>query len=80
MNTIRKVTNDIKEWCKANSLTLKLGKTQFMQFFTKQRKQIDIQVILSGTTLRDTSRIRFLGLTIDTNLLGNHMAQNLLIN
>ena len=39
-----------------------------MQFFTKQRKQIDIQVILSGTTLPDTLRIRFLDLTIDNKL------------
>ena len=44
---LSQVLNAIAKWCNNNLLTLNTGKTQFMQFFTKQQQKIDIQVSIS---------------------------------
>ena len=62
------VVKDIVKWCNVNLLKLNTGKTQLMQFFTKQKQNIDIQGSISESIIPDTTSIIFLGFLIDNKI------------
>ncbi len=58
------------DWFRANTLSLNLGKTSFMLFKPKKKKNDDINITLSvgGTELKQENVVKFLGMYLDEYL------------
>ena len=59
---------DINTWFKVNLLTLKLNKTQYLEFRTKNYYNVNTQIKYDQECITSASEIKFLGLTIDDTL------------
>jgi hypothetical protein len=60
--------NEITNWFQSNLLTLNCNKTHFLQFLTKNKKEVPIQIMSSNSLITNLNSIKFLGLTIDSTL------------
>ena len=65
---IMSVTNEITNWFQSNLLTLNCNGTHFLQFLTKNKKEIQIQIMSSNSLISNLNNTHFLGLTIDSAL------------
>jgi hypothetical protein len=59
---------EINEWFQNNLLTLNFNKTNFLQFLTKQNKEIKIQITASNSIITTINSTKFLGLMIDSTI------------
>ena len=59
--------NEITNWFQSNLRTLNCNKTHFLQFLTKNEKEVPIQMS-SNSLITNLNSIKFLGLTIDSTL------------
>jgi hypothetical protein len=62
------ILQNIREWFKANLLTLNLEKTYFLQFSTKDSNTAGMPTTYSSNQIAATTEIKFLGLMIDSTL------------
>jgi hypothetical protein len=76
-NKVNLVINIIVNWCKTNSLTLNIEKTQFMQFYTNHHKKLDLQILVNDLIVTNATNIRFLGLQLDNKLTWNAYSHEL---
>jgi hypothetical protein len=67
-NTINRNTTKINRWFKSNSLSLNIDKTHFLQFYTKINQNHEFQILYENKQITKAQNIKFLGLTIDSNL------------
>ena len=65
---ISQVTCETLKWCQVNLLTLKLKKTHFLQFQTKNQNVPKIQLAASNTIITKVNSTKFLGITIDRSI------------
>ena len=65
--------NNINEWMENNSLTLNTQKSTYMVFKRKQNRIVSVEdsVRVNGTSLERVDCMKFLGVTLDENLLWN---------
>ncbi len=76
-NEIAKILNtDLKllfDWLCANHLSLNVAKTEFM-VFRPPKKSLNQRIVLklNGTKLYESTKIKYLGLILDTRLRWNH--------
>ena len=65
--------NNINEWMEDNSLTLNTQKSTYMVFKRKQNRIVSVEdsVRVNGTSLERVDCMKFLGVTLDENLLWN---------
>ena len=56
------------EWFKSNLLFLNLSKTTYLQFLTKNRQKLDLNVTLGNNQITSSTNTKFLGLTIEETL------------
>jgi len=56
-------------WFQSNLLTLNCNETHFLQFLTKKKKELQIQIMSSNSIISNLNSTTFLGLTIDSTLL-----------
>ena len=66
-------------WLSANKISLNQGKTELV-FFRKPSTQVPnvIKIKLNGKRLNHTKTIKYLGITIDEHLTGQHHVANLI--
>ena len=57
--------HEIHNWFVNNLLTVNYNKTCFLQFLTKQRKEVPLQILSANSLLINSNNTKFLGLTID---------------
>jgi hypothetical protein len=62
------VLNETINWFNSNLLTLNYSKSRFLQFLTRNRKEIQIQLISTNSVITNMNCIKVLGLIIDTTL------------
>lgn len=60
------LTNVI-EWLTVNSLKININKTKLMSFHTKQSSPETLNVLYKGQKIEQVAKIKFLGITIDSN-------------
>ena len=81
----KQVNYDLKNlsnWLKANSISLNVGKTEFV-LLTSSKKQLDcdLKIKLNGKRLYETDSVKYLGIQIDKRLTWkqhiNHVALKL---
>ena len=65
---INSVMNEIMNWFQINLLTLNCNKTHFIQFLTKNKKELQIQIMSPNSIISNINSTSFLGLTIDSTL------------
>ena len=65
---INSVMNEITNWFQSNLLTLNCNKTHFLQFLTKNKKEVPIQLMSSNSLVTNLNSTKFVGLTIDSTL------------
>jgi len=65
---IDNIFGDINNWFKANQLTLKYNKTNYLQFNMKNSWEYDVRPNYQGNCIKSSSNTKFLGLTIDDSL------------
>ena len=58
----------ISTWLKTNKMSLNIGKTHFMLFTNKKRKDHDINIMIDGTKIEEVKKTKFLGVIIDNKL------------
>ena len=58
----------ISTWLKTNKLSLNIGKTHFMLFTDKKRKDHDLTIMIDGTKIEEVKKTKFLGVIIDNKL------------
>ena len=65
--------NNINEWMENNSLALNTQKSTYMVFKRKQNRIVSVEdsVRVNGTSLERVECMKFLGVTLDENLLWN---------
>ena len=59
----------IKKWFYDNKLTLKVHKSHFVVFHRRKIPAVHVDVTIGGCSLDRKVEIKFLGVTIDFNLL-----------
>ena len=62
------IFNEAMIWFKKNFLTLNCDKTQFLQFFLKKHREIEIQSTITNTLITNINCSKFLGINIDSSL------------
>ena len=65
---INSVMKEIMSWFQSNLLTLICNKTHFLQFLTKTKKEIQVQIVTSNSIITNLNSANFLDLTIDNTL------------
>ena len=65
-SNISLVLTETIDWFQSNLLTLNCDKTHFLQFLTKKRNEIKMQIISSNTIITNINSTKFLGLIIDS--------------
>ena len=60
--------NKISEWLALNKLTLNIKKTNYMIFTKKSYTKDSINIDICGSTIRQVSNLKFLGVQIDENM------------
>jgi len=65
---INSVMYETMNWFQSNLLTLNCNKTHFLQFLTKKKKELQIQIMSSNSIISILNSTTFLGLTIDSTL------------
>ena len=81
-NELHKVINNelklLYEWLCANRLSLNVGKTEFM-VFRPPRKVLDSRIILklNGVKLYESTKIKYLGIILDSRLTWKHHTHEL---
>jgi len=78
-NTLNLVINIIVNWCRTNSLTINIEKTQFMQFYTNHHKKLDFQISTKDFIITNATSIKFLGLQLDNKLTWKAYSSELVI-
>ena len=58
----------ISTWLKTNKLSLNIGKTHFMLFTNKKRKDHYVNIMIDGTKIEEVKKTKFLGVIIDNKL------------
>jgi hypothetical protein len=66
-NINRNITK-INRWFKSNSSSLNIDKIHFLQFYTKINQNHGFQILYENKQITKAQNIKFLGLTIDSNL------------
>jgi len=66
--SVNKIIQDINEWFNTNLLSLKLDKTHFIHFVTKNSSSIDFNIIHGNKKIVNIYNTKFLGLTLDNTL------------
>ena len=59
---------EISNWFQSNRLTVNYEKTHLLHFVTKKQAEIQQQIVISNTLIKNISSTRFLGLIIDNTL------------
>jgi len=59
---------EISNWFQSNCLTLNYKKTHLLHFVTKKQAEIQQQIVISNTVIKNIGSTRFLGLIIDNTL------------
>ena len=75
LNALRKTLNEdlslLFKWLCANRLSLNVAKTEFIIFRPKKKLNGSIKLRLNNTTIRESTKIKYLGLLLDGNLCWN---------
>ena len=58
----------ISIWLKANKISLNIGKTHFMVFSNKKRRQYDLNIMVDVTKIEEVKKTNFLGVIIGNKL------------
>jgi len=66
--TLQLAMIEISNWFQSNRLTLNYEKTHLLHFVTKKQAEIQQQIVISNTVIKNISNTRFLGLIIDKTL------------
>jgi len=73
---INNIIDNINDWFRGNSLSLKFDKTYFLQFRPKNSYGINIKQSCDNKLIKETKNTKFLGLDVDSSLsLKNHIDQ-----
>jgi len=64
-HNIKLAMHEINNWFVNNLLTVNYNKTYFIQFFTKQRKEVPLQILSANSLLINSNSTKVLSLTID---------------
>jgi hypothetical protein len=67
-NDVISAFNQLNKWFAANLLSLKLEKSQYIQFITKKNRINEISISYNNTFILNSSNTKFLGLVIDESL------------
>ena len=59
---------EISNWFQSNRLTLNYEKTHLLRFVTKKQAEMQQQIVISNTVIKNISSSRFLGLIINNTL------------
>jgi hypothetical protein len=65
-NCANKILQDLNKWFTTNLLSLNADKTHYMQFATRTRSLIDLQIRYKNKEIANTCNVKFLGLTLDS--------------
>ena len=65
---INSVMYEIMNWFQSNLLTLNCNKTHFLQFLSKNKKELQIHIMTSNSIISNQNSTTFLGLSIDSKL------------
>ena len=75
LNDLRKIMNEelklLFEWLCANRLSLNVAKTEFLIFRPQKKLNTNIKLRLNNTTIRESNKIKYLGLLLDGSLSWN---------
>ena len=75
LNSLRKIMNEelklLFDWLCANRLSLNVAKTEFLIFRPQKKLNNKIKLRLNDTTIRESTKIKYLGLLLDGNLSWN---------
>ena len=63
---------NLSDWCKANKLTINLNKSYFMLICNRSLPNLEIQIKIDNTIIRQVETHKFLGVTIDRKLKFNY--------
>ena len=66
--SVNKIIQDINEWYNTNLLSLKLDKTHFIHFVTKNSSSIDFNIVHGNKKIANFYNTIFLGLTLYNTL------------
>ena len=58
----------ISTWLKTNKLSRDIGKTHFIPFTNKKRKDHDLNIMIDGTRIEEVKKTKFLGVIICNKL------------
>jgi len=64
-HNIKLAMHEINNWFVNNLLTVNYNKAYFLQFLTKQCKEVPLQILSANSLLINSNSTKFLGLTID---------------
>jgi len=67
-HTLQLAMIETSNWFQSNRLTLNYEKTHLLHFVTKKQAEIQQQIVISNTLIKNISSTRFLGLIIDNTL------------
>jgi hypothetical protein len=77
-NDLTIIFRQITKWFKENSLSLNLGKTHFIQFSSKNKNHLDINITHENGLIPKVNEIKFLGLHINNTLSWSTHIDNVL--
>jgi len=66
------VVNQTARWFQCNLFSVNHDKTYFLQFFTKQQKALNIQIVVPNSIISNVNTTKFLGLISDKDLSWKH--------
>jgi hypothetical protein len=79
-NDLTIIFGQITKWFEENSLSLKLGKTHFIQFSSKNQNNLVINITYENGHIPKVNEIKFLGLYINNTLSWSTHIDNILPN
>jgi hypothetical protein len=65
---INNIIDNRNDWCRSNSLLLKLDKTYFLRFRPKNSYKINRKIRCGNKLIKETKNTKFLGIDIDISL------------
>jgi len=65
---IHSIIMQLNRWFESHIVLLNLDKTHFLQFLTKNSREIDLQISYENKQISKIHNTKFLGLIIDNNL------------
>jgi len=60
--------NSVNKWFKVNLLSINIAKTHYIQFKTKNKPTLDINIVCDDNLITDLPNIKFLGIYIHDSI------------